>query len=327
MSRALAMTIAAVLALAALAAASLAIGPVSWHALDHTLLLLRLTRVAAGITVGAALAGAGVLMQGLFRNPLASPAVLGVSEGAGLAMQIATLSLVAAPALLPAALPPEALRPLAGLGGAAGVLAIVLLAARRGAGAQGVLLIGLILALFFSALSAGLLAVVQDRWEMGRALIALNLGGIADTAPIALVLTVPLVAAGLVMAWRWAPALDVQLTGEEEAAALGLDVPQLRRWVLVWAAVLTSAAVSLGGGVAFVGLVVPNLVRLRLGPGHRPLLGCAALGGAAFVTGADCIARLAAAGAGELPLGVVTSLVGAPVFLWLLWREQRAGRA
>jgi iron complex transport system permease protein len=236
--------------------------------------------------------------------------------------------LAMASVLLPAMQGPAALiaRPLAGLIGALAALACLLLAARRRADTATVLLVGLVLSLLFSSLAAALLALGNDRWELGRALVALSLGGIDGAAPQAVALITPLVAVAVLASWHWAPDLDILLSGEDEARSLGVEIGQLRRWVLVWAAVLTAAAVAIGGGVAFVGLVVPNLVRLREGPAHRPLLLASAVGGAAFVTIADVLCRLLHPGPGELPLGVVTSLVGAPLFLILLIREQRAGR-
>ncbi len=311
-------------ALALFATLSLVIGPVRWGQLSHELLVLRVDRLVAGVVAGAALAVAGVLMQGLFRNPLASPSVCGVSEGAGLATQVAILAITLLPAL--PGVPVDLVRAVAGMAGAGAALAVLLMVARRRADTVSVLLVGLVLSLLFSALAAAVLSWASNRWELGRNLVVFSLGGIDAAQSSSVALVIPLLIAGLGAAWAWSPALDVLLTGEEEAAALGLDVRQLRLWVLVWASALVAVAVSLGGGVAFVGLVVPNLLRLRMGPAHRPLVAAAAIGGAAFVTAADVLARLAPLDSGELPLGVVTSLVGAPIFLWLLARERSAGR-
>ncbi len=303
---------------------SLLVGPLHLAQLDGQLWGLRLTRLAAGVLAGAALSVAGVLMQGLFRNPLASPSVCGVSEGAGLAMQMLAMAAAMAPILPGAAV--LVARPLAGLLGAGAALLVLLFTARRREDTASVLLVGLVLSLLFSSLAACLLALGNDRWELGRALVALSLGGIDGAAPAGVALITPLVLAGLIAAWHWAPDLDLLLSGEEEAAALGVEVARLRLWTLVWAAALTAAAVAIGGGVAFVGLVVPNLVRMCEGPLHRRLILGSAIGGAAFVTLADVASRLLHPGPGELPLGVVTSLIGAPVFLILLQRESRAGR-
>jgi iron complex transport system permease protein len=311
-------------ALALFASLSLMIGPVRWGQLSHELLVLRVDRLVAGVVAGAALAVAGVLMQGLFRNPLASPSVCGVSEGAGLATQVAILAITLMPTL--PGVPVDLVRAIAGMAGAGAALAVLLMVARRRADTVSVLLVGLVLSLLFSALAAAVLSWASNRWELGRNLVVFTLGGIDAAQSGSVALVIPLLIAGLGAAWAWSPALDVLLTGEEEAAALGLDVRQLRLWVLVWASALVAVAVSLGGGVAFVGLVVPNLLRLRMGPAHRPLVAAAAIGGAAFVTAADVLARLAPLDSGELPLGVVTSLVGAPIFLWLLARERTAGR-
>ena len=125
-------------------------------------------------------------------------------------------------------------------------------------------------------------------------------------------------------AWAWGRELDLFLSGEDEAASLGVDVPRVRRWVVVWAATLTAAAVALGGNVTFVGLVVPHALRPLFGVTHRRLVPAAAFAGGVFVVACDVLARLAP-GPAELPLGVVTGLVGAPVFLSLLIRAGREG--
>ena len=174
--------------LAVLAVASLAVGPVPWDALSHELLMLRIDRLIAGVAAGAALAVAGVLMQGLFRNPLASPSVCGVSEGAGLAMQVAILALSLLPSLT--FLPVDLVRAIAGLAGAGAALAVLLAIARRRADTFSVLLVGLVLSLLFSAVAAAVLSWASNRWELGRSLVAFSLGGIdtAQSASVALVM-------------------------------------------------------------------------------------------------------------------------------------------
>jgi len=129
------------------------------------------------------------------------------------------------------------------------------------------------------------------------------------------------VIAGTLAAWAWGRHLDLLLSGEDEAAALGVDVATARRWILAWTALLTAAAVALAGGIAFVGLVVPHALRPFTGVAHRRLVPAAALGGAAFVVLADSAARCLPHG--EVPLGVVTGLVGGPLFLVLLMRLRR----
>jgi iron complex transport system permease protein len=116
--------------------------------------------------------------------------------------------------------------------------------------------------------------------------------------------------------------LDVLLAGEAEAAALGVDVAQVRRWALIWTATLAAAAVSLGGSAAFVGLIVPHVMRACVGVGHRQLLPVSALGGATFLVACDIVARVVPP-TGELPLGVVTGIIGAPLFIMVLLRSRR----
>jgi iron complex transport system permease protein len=311
--------------LAAGAALSLAIGPITWAQVDHQVLTLRGTRLAAGALAGAALAVAGTLMQGLFRNPLAEPAVVGVTAGAALGAQVAVLLAAVAPAAV-VVLPTELWRPLAAFVGALGALAALLMLSRRKADLAALLLIGMVLSVLISSLAAYLVAIANDRYELGRALVSFALGALDAASPAAVALAVPLVAISVAAAWFWSGPLDVALSGAAEAASLGVDLRRLRRWLLVWTALLCAAAVAVGGGVGFVGLIVPNALRATLGPAHRALIPASALGGAAFLTLADVCARACHPGPGEIPLGAITGLVGAPFFLWFFRRERLAGR-
>ena len=289
---------------------------------------LRAVRIVVAGLAGAALAVAGVLMQGLFRNPLASPSVLGTTAGAALGGQLVLMLHGAVAASLPAWVAPEMALPLGCLLGAGASLALLLAVLRRtlaqgGDGLVIVLLVGFILASALASVAAFVTWLGQERWELGRAMVAFSLGGVDGKGLRHVGLAMPLVIGGILAAWLWGRSLDLLLAGEEEAAALGVDVRAARRWILAWTAILTGAATAIGGGVAFVGLVVPHLLRPFAGVEHRRLIPAAALGGAAFLIACDALCRLAPGA--ELPLGVVTGLIGAPVFVWLLVRAGREG--
>ena len=278
--------------------------------------LARLPRVCAAALVGAALALSGVVFQALLRNPLASPDTLGVSSGSALGAMIAitfhlNFSLFGVSAV-----------PLASFAGAAGALAVVYgltAARRRGAATLVLLLAGVTLSALLSAAVRFVqyLADVGEtyqgtRWLMG----SLDVG---SYAPIAAAL-IPLLAAlaGFAALPR---KLDLISVGADTAAARGIDVPRTERVALVSASLATGAAVSLGGPVGFVGIVVPHLVRLIVGADHRLVMPAAACFGAAFLVVCDLVARTIVAPV-EMPVGVVTAAIGGPFFLWLLFRER-----
>ena len=299
-------------------------GTASDAATHEVLLTLRAYRLGAAVLAGAALAVGGVLMQGMFRNPLASPSVLGTTAGAALGGQTVLVAHAALGAVLPAWIAPEMVLPVGCILGAVMSLAVLLLVAGRSADTTVVLLTGVIMTSLFGSLSAFLTVMAQDSWELGRAVVAFSLGGLDGKGLRHLLLATPLVLAGVGAAWAWGRPLDLMLSGEEEAAALGVDVRRLSFWVLVWTAVLTAAAVAVGGGVAFVGLIVPHALRPFTGVDHRRLIPAAALGGAVFLVWCDVAVR-ALPTRGELPLGVITGLIGAPVFLLILVRTRREG--
>jgi iron complex transport system permease protein len=296
-------------------------------ALAGTFLELRLHRTLVGFGVGACLAVAGVVVQGLFRNDLASPSVLGTEAAGSVGGQIALVSFQwllvgTAPAWLRA----EMFVPIGCvLGALLGLMALLLI--HRSSGDVLMLLLGgfLISSLFISV-GAFLTSLAQDSWELGRALIAFTLGDIAGTGARQVALVSSLGGLAIAYSWYWGRALDLMLSGEDEASSLGLDVAQVKRWAIVWTAVLTAAAVSVAGSVGFVGLIVPHALRPWVGARHRVLIPAAALGGGCFVVFCDLLCRLLPSQS-ELPLGVITGLFGAPVFLILLLRSERAGRA
>ncbi|MDH5671272.1 MAG: iron ABC transporter permease [Myxococcales bacterium] len=295
------------------------------RSLRATVLSLRVDRLLAGGITGASLSVAGVVVQGLFRNPLASPSIIGTTAGASFGGQAAMiLYQFALVGVVPAALPPQLFLPLGCLLGALLSLVILLAIARQHGDLVLLLLTGFILSSFFLGLGNFLMSLAQEQWELGRAMVAFVLGGLSGTGQLMLRLSAPLFAAGVLAAWFWGRALDLLLSGEDEARSLGLDVVAVRRWCVIWIATLTGAAVSLGGNIGFVGLVVPHALRALLGVEHRRLLPAAALGGAAFVILCDVAARAIPARS-EIPLGVVTGLLGAPIFLAILLRTWRRG--
>ncbi len=293
-------------------------GDLNDEGLRDALLSLRATRLAAAVLAGAALAAAGVVVQGVFRNPLASPSVLGTTAGATLGGQVALL-LAGAFGL---AVDPELIVPLGCLFGALLALGVLLSFVKVTRDLLALLLTGFILATVFMSLGGFLTSLAQESWELGRAVIAFSLGSVASAGTRQVLFALPLVVFGLVACWCWGTPLDLLLSGEEEAESLGVDVPRVRWWVATWASVLVAAAVSLGGNIAFVGLIVPHALRPFVGVGHRSLLLPSAIAGGVFVALCDLIAR-AIPSTTEVPLGVMTGLVGAPLFLALLLRARR----
>lgn len=306
-------------ALVALSSMTVGAGSLADEGLRETLLSLRGARLAASFLAGAALAVGGVVVQGLLRNPLASPSILGTTAGAALGGQLVLLALpfVALPVRSEMAVPIGCL-----LGALLSLLTLLALL-RHTNDAVTLLLTGFVLSSLFLALGSFVTSLAQNDWELGRAVVAFSLGGVSSAGTDHVLFALPLVIAGIGAAFGWGKALDLLLSGEEEARSLGVDVPRLRWWSAVWVATLVAAAVSLGGNVSFVGLVVPHVLRPFAGWSHRRLVPAAALGGGIFLAACDVITR-AIPSHGEIPLGVVTGLVGAPLFLFLLLRQRRA---
>jgi len=275
-------------------------------------LRVRLPRAALAALVGAGLGAAGGAFQGLLRNPLADPYILGVSGGAALGA-VAALSLgLGSPLAVPAA----------AFLGAMGALGFVYVVARAHQGSPHTLILsGVMVGSFCSALLLFLLWTSPS--DPMRTAIFWLAGDLSGASPGWLPAAGLWAGVAFLVLWLQAPALDLLTQGEETAADLGLDVGRARLLLLGAAGGLTAAAVALAGLVGFVGLVVPHAVRLVWGPGHRRLLPASALLGAAFLLSADAVARTVLAPA-EIPVGVVTALVGAPFFLYLL-RQKEGG--
>jgi iron complex transport system permease protein len=329
----------AALALAAAILLSLSIGPtgVSLAALPRVLVALvtgvsdsatareqlvlveiRMPRLLLGAFVGSALALSGAMMQGMFRNPLADPGLIGVSSGAALAA-VATIAAGNGLALpLVRAFGPYLL-PLAAFGG--GMLAtavLVAVAARHGELSIGTLLLaGIALAALASSVT-GLIAYASNDQEL-RDLTLWMLGSLSGANWPKAMAVAPFALALALVVPRLVRGLNGLVLGEAEAFHLGIDVDRMKRVVIVATAAATGAAVAVSGIVGFVGIIVPHLVRLLAGPDHRVVLPGSALLGATLVLLADVLARMLVRPA-ELPLGVVTALLGAPLFLHLVRR-------
>lgn len=275
---------------------------------------LRLPRVLGAAIVGGALATAGALLQGMLRNPLADPFVTGTSAGASLGAVVA-VALGLEPVLVP----------FAAFLGAIGAIALVWRLARLGGRTTvlTVLLAGVVLTSFAGALVT-LILVSSDRLALRlRSVLGWLQGGISVISWSELAVAAAVVAVGVIGAFVLAPRVDAYAFGEETAAALGVDLDRTTAAVLGTTALLTGAAVAIAGLVGFVGLVIPHALRFLLGATHRRLIAASVPAGAMALVLADLGARTALAPA-ELPVGVITGLVGAPFFLALLVRSRRA---
>ena len=276
----------------------------------------RLPRVLAAALVGGSLAVAGAVFQALLRNPLATPDTLGVSSGAALG---AMLAIAFHFDFAIAGFSSVSLSSFAGSLGALGIVYMLATARRRGLSTTVLLLAGVTMTAFFSALILFVqyLTDFADtfrtvRWLMG----VLDVGGYAP-----LIAALPLVAAAFGMVATLPRPLDLISLGADAAAARGVDVQRAERLALVSASLATGAAVSISGPIAFVGLVVPYIVRLIVGSDHRLVLPASALFGASFLIACDLVARTLFAPV-ELPVGIVTAIIGGPFFLWLLVRRR-----
>lgn len=281
---------------------------------------IRAPRVLAAFAVGAALAVGGAAMQSLFRNPMADPGLLGVSSGAALAAVSVIVLGEKVMHVVPPNLRPWCLPVAAFLGGLLATLAVYRIAAREGITLVGTLLLAGIALNALASAGIGLLVFVADDQQL-RTLIFWTLGGFGSitwTGALPALLVLLLAVPALLPV---AHLLDALALGEREAGHVGVDVERLKRRLVILVALAVGAGVAISGTVGFVGLVAPHIVRLMLGPAHRTLLPAAALFGGGFLVLTDALARIAVSPA-ELPIGVLTALVGGPFFLWLL-----AGRA
>lgn len=285
---------------------------------EMVLLGIRLPRVILGLLVGGGLAVSGAAMQGLFRNPLADPGLIGVSSGAALA---AVLAIVFGVPLLGIALLPYGafLIAAAAFGGSlvATYLVYQLATSHGKTSVATMLLAGIALNALASA-GTGLTMLVADDAQL-RDITFWILGSLGGATWETLAAAGPLIFIGIVLAPFMARALNIISLGEAEARDLGVPVEWLKKGVVLVTALTVGAAVAVSGIIAFVGLVVPHLLRITFGPDHRMLLPGSALLGASLMLGADVISRTMIAPV-EVPIGIVTAFVGAPFFLWLLLR-------
>jgi iron complex transport system permease protein len=277
--------------------------------------IARLPRVLGGALVGSALASAGVVLQAMLRNPLATPFTLGVSAGASLG---AMLVIIFGGTM---ALGPLSTVPAASLTGAAAATAIVYwLATRQGhaISTSVLLLAGVTLNAFLSAIIM-FVQYLADFTEVYRAARWL-MGDLDIGSYDALAASLPLLIPSLALFALLPSSLNLLGVGKDAAAARGVDVPRAQRIAFFSASLATAAAVSLAGPIGFVGIVVPHFIRLLVGVDHRIVLPASALFGASFLVGCDLLARTLLSPV-EIPVGVVTAMIGGPFFLWLLVRR------
>lgn len=284
---------------------------------ENTLWLVRFPRVALAILVGAALATAGAMMQGVFGNPLAEPAIVGVSPGAAVGASLVFVTGVS--------FAHEWTVPIAAF--VTGLLTTLLVYAlsRSGGRTEVVTLILTGVAVTAVAFAIVAFATFVASPEAREQIVFWQLGSLNGARWPAVTTVLPFVIVGLVVAVALARSLDLLALGDRAARHLGVDVERLRIVAIVAVALLVGSGVAFAGVIGFVGLVIPHLIRMVAGPGHRVLLPASALGGAVLLVGADLVARTAMEYA-DLPIGMLTALVGGPFFFWLLRRTRsRAG--
>jgi iron complex transport system permease protein len=278
--------------------------------------LIRTPRASVAALVGAGLAIAGAQMQGLFKNPLASPDIIGTSAGGALGAVVALATGLAMRSMFYLPL-------FAFVGSFVALFAVYAIATRKGRTPVATLLLaGVALGALFGAATSFLITSAWVRYEVAQEILFWLSGGLDNRTWAHVLIMLPCVALGTFVSVFYTRELDLLLGGEEAAASLGVEVEHTKRVVLTASALLTGAAVAVSGVVGFAGLVVPHVVRLCLGPRHRTLLPASAVTGAVFLVAADLLARTLLRPE-EIRLGVITALFGAPFFLYLLLRHRR----
>lgn len=277
----------------------------------HIWLNIRLPRVLLALLVGSALAASGAVMQGLFRNPLADPVLLGVSSGAALFVVFVLLFPLSLPPLLALYSPM-----FAAFAGSLAVTTVLFILGRSARGGVTRLLLAGIALNALCGAAVGTLTYISNDQQL-RQFSLWGMGSLGQAQWPVLLVAASLIIPALLAVQAYATRLNLLQLGDEDAHYLGVNVKQTKRILLLLSALLVGTAVAVSGVIAFIGLVIPHLVRMNLSADHRWLLPGSALAGAALLIAADTLARTVLAPA-EMPVGIITSLIGGPYFLWLI---------
>lgn len=276
---------------------------------------VRLPRVIIAMFAGASLALCGLVMQGMFRNPLASPSVLGVSSGASLG---AVISIYYGFSLFSA----WAIPIFAFIGEGISLSVVYRIASNQGqTNIATLLLAGVAISALNVAAISLLLALSLSNWDVAKMIIYWTMGGLDGRTWDHVLIILPIISSGFILLLFYNKSLDVLLLGEQHALSVGVDVRRIRRNLLIISTAMVGASISVVGGVGFIGLVVPHILRLILGPSHRYLLPACLFGGAITLISADLFLSIFFKNS-AIPLGVVTAGLGAPFFLFLLVKQR-----
>lgn len=286
------------------------------HTFELIVIYVRLPRILLGALVGSALAMAGVIMQGMFRNPLASPYVLGISSGAAFGVSLVVVSglgLIFGRYSLPF---------MAFLFSILTIFLVYNIARIHGkVPVETLLLAGLAVGIFFSAMNSFMRLIAGEKLIV---IISWIMGSLVDAGWDDVVLAAPPILVGATVLLLFARDLNAMLTGEEAALSLGTNVEMLKKILFLLSSLIVATAISVSGSIGFVGLIIPHIMRDLVGPDHRILLPSACLAGAIFLILTDTLARIILVGIiGELPVGIITALIGAPFFIYLLRKRKR----
>jgi iron complex transport system permease protein len=280
---------------------------------------LRLPRALSAVLVGIALSIAGVVFQGIFRNPMADPYVLGIASGAGFGASLALVFGISLPSIsliytIPA---------MASIGALSTVFLVYVIARTSyGIPVLRLLLAGIAVSSFFSSLITVLLVIAG---EEAHAVFSWLFGGFPIVEWGFIDVTAPIILLCSIIIYAYARDLNIMLLGEEQAQQLGVEVENVKKRLIILASIATAAAVSVSGIIGFVGLIVPHIMRIVVGPDHRILIPLSALAGAILLTLCDIVARIMLRPI-VLPTGIVTSMLGAPFFIYLVVRSGKPKR-
>lgn len=298
--------------------------PVSYNSgMEAVLLVIRLPRVVLGVLAGAGLALAGAALQGLFRNPMADPGLIGISSGASVGAVLIIVFQTTLPLWLNTGWVHYYAMNIAAFCGAfiAAWLIIRIAHTDRGAIVTMMLLGGIAINALCMSFT-WLMAYVSTNEQM-RSIIFWTMGSLGGATWETVIAVAPFILVPVIFLPRLGPALNVFALGENEAKHMGVKVQSLKMKLLLLATMVVAASVAVAGVIGFVGLVIPHIVRQFTGPSYKILFPCAALAGAILLTVADLFSRTIVAPA-ELPVGIVTAMLGAPFFIWLILKEKRS---